>query len=281
MGKSKPRAPSQPARVLQIPGKPAASTAAQKLKTVTEEILLEPKVAQVAKRKKAKKKSTESAAESAEKPSEKARKHEKLEKLETPKAVEPKQKEEPKPQSSRPAARVLEIPGRRGSASEKRRFMSDKVAEIRSKPQPPPQKRKAGDTEESAEFKKTLKDVLNFVIPELGTSERRQYERAKIRALGGTLEKRPFEPYAALQRRQKVEEAARQRRLEEEKTLGVSLSAVKQRRGYNADVAVSRKEKALKEKRKRKASDILTLGEGVKERRGMVVLPKNKVRNYA
>lgn len=160
--------------------------------------------------------------------------------------------------------------------------MSDKVADIRAKPQPPAKKRKqTGETEDSAEFKKTLKDVLNFVVPQLGKSERRQYERAKIRALGGTLEKRPFEPYAALQRRQKVEEAARQRRLQEEKTLGVSLSAVKQRRGFNGDAAMQQKEQARIQKKRRKASDILTLGAGAKERRGMVFLPKSKVKNYS
>jgi len=179
---------------------------------------------------------------------------------------------------SRPAPRVLQMPGRSFS-SEKRRFMSDKVADIRSKPQAPKQKRKAGDTEESAEFKKTLKDVLNFVVPQLGKVERRQYEQAKIRALGGTLEKRPFEPYAHLQRQHKKEEVARQNRLEKEKTLGVSLSVVKQRR--RGESVIQRKAQERLEKKRRKDNDILGVGAGARERGGMVVLSKKKFQAYS
>ena len=179
---------------------------------------------------------------------------------------------------SRPAPRVLQMPGRSFS-SEKRRFMSDKVADIRSKPQAPKQKRKAGDTEESAEFKKTLKDVLNFVVPQLGKVERRQYEQAKIRALGGTLEKRPFEPYGHLQRQHKKEEVARQNRLDKEKTLGVSLSVVKQRR--RGESVIQRKTQERLEKKRRKDNDILGLGAGARERGGMVVLSKKKIQAYS
>ena len=179
---------------------------------------------------------------------------------------------------SRPAPRVLQMPGRSFS-SEKRRFMSDKVADIRSKPQAPKQKRKAGDTEESAEFKKTLKDVLNFVVPQLGKVERRQYEQAKIRALGGTLEKRPFEPYGHLQRQHKKEEVARQNRLEKEKTLGVSLSVVKQRR--RGESVIQRKAQERLEKKRRKDNDILGVGAGARERGGMVVLSKKKFQAYS
>lgn len=157
--------------------------------------------------------------------------------------------------------------------------MSDKVADIRSKPQAPKQKRKAGDTEESAEFKKTLKDVLNFVVPQLGKVERRQYEQAKIRALGGTLEKRPFEPYGHLQRQHKKEEVARQNRLEKEKTLGVSLSVVKQRR--RGESVIQRKAQERLEKKRRKDNDILGVGAGARERGGMVVLSKKKIQAYS
>lgn len=177
----------------------------------------------------------------------------------------------------KPVARQLEMP-RSSVASEKRRFMSEKVSMIRSKPTVV-QVVKKGE-EDTAEFKKTLKDVLNFVVPQMGRRTRRQYEEAKLRALGGTLEKRPFEPYAALRDRQKKEEAARQKRLEAEKTLGVSFSAHKQRRGYNGQAAMSRKEQESREKKKRKSSDILNVGVG-RERRGMVVLPKSKVKKYA
>ena len=177
----------------------------------------------------------------------------------------------------KPVARQLEMPTR-SMASEKRRFMSEKVSVIRSKPTVV-QAVKKGE-EETLEFKKTLKDVLNFVVPKMGRRSRRQYEEAKLRALGATLEKRPFEPYAALRDRQKKEEVARQKRLEADKTMGVSFSAHKQRRGYNGQAAVSRKEQEAREKKKRKGSDILNVGVG-RERRGMVVLPKSKVKKYA
>ena len=183
----------------------------------------------------------------------------------------------------RPAPRVLQIPGKASKGSEKRRFMSDKVSSIRSKPEVPKQKARKGkrgpDQEDSAEFKQALKDVLNFVMPQLGKSERIQYEKAKIRALGGTPDKPQYEPYAALQRRQKNEEAARQRRLAEEKHLGVSLSATQQRRGASADDATRRKKEALQAKKRRKDSDILAVG--AKESRGMVIIPKNKAKSYS
>ncbi|CAJ1394510.1 unnamed protein product [Effrenium voratum] len=186
--------------------------------------------------------------------------------------------------SARPAPRVLQIPGR-PLASQKRRFMSDKVGEIRSKPSAPKAKAKAGrsDPEErdTADFKRTLKDVLNFVMPQLGRAERKQYENAKVKALGGTLEKPPWEPYSVLQRRRKGEEAARQRRLAEEQTLGVSMSATQQRKSRGQVSAQRKKQAEVARKRRPKEPDILNLGEGARERRGMVVLPKKRVRAYA
>mmetsp|Transcript_29896 Transcript_29896/g.56060 ORF Transcript_29896/g.56060 Transcript_29896/m.56060 type:complete len:250 (+) Transcript_29896:59-808(+) len=182
--------------------------------------------------------------------------------------------------SSRPAPRVLNIPGKPSRVSEKRRFMSDNVSSIRSKPLVPKQKPRKGppDQEDTKEFRQALKDVLNFVMPQLGKQERKQYEKAKIRALGGTLDKPAFEPYAALQRRQKREETARQLRLEQEKELGVSLSASQQRAGLSAAVATRRKKEALQAKKRRKESNILAVG--ARERRGMVIIPKSKAKAY-
>ena len=282
MVKSATSKPPQPARVLQIPGKgkiPISQAEEQKGKDFEDTTLLKGK-----KRKKAKKEKTltnskdkdlvkeaSSTAVGSKAPAKPAK---------LPSDPSPASPASPAAPAQRPAPRVLQIPGKSFS-SEKRRFMPDKVADIRSKPQAPKQKRKVGDTEDTAEFKKTLKDVLNFVVPQLGATERRQYEQAKVRALGGTWERRPHEPYAVLQRRWKRQEEARQQRLEEEKTLGVSFSAVKHRTRHSGEAAMNRKEQARIEKKRRKESDILGLGAGARERRGMVVLPKNRVKAYS
>merc|ERR1712046_369100 len=86
------------------------------------------------------------------------------------------------------------------SAAEKRRFMSGKVSDIRSHgAQSPAVGRKSGgDPEEDAEFRKTLRDVLEFVTPQLGKRERQQYEEAKLRALGGQVDARLKRPYNLL-----------------------------------------------------------------------------------
>ena len=69
--------------------------------------------------------------------------------------------------------------------------------------------------------------------------------------------------------------------MEEEKTLGVSFSAVKHRTRHSGEAAMNRKEQARIEKKRRKESGILGLGAGARERRGMVVLPKNRVKAYS
>eukprot|EP00931_Biecheleriopsis_adriatica_P079868 TRINITY_DN53208_c0_g1_i1.p1 TRINITY_DN53208_c0_g1~~TRINITY_DN53208_c0_g1_i1.p1 ORF type:complete len:334 (-),score=76.21 TRINITY_DN53208_c0_g1_i1:381-1382(-) len=184
---------------------------------------------------------------------------------------------------SRPKARVLQIPGRAAPASERRRFMSDKVSQIRATAAPPPPRgrHKDADKEDSEEFKRTLKEVLNFVTPQLGKAERRQFERSRILAQGGTLESRPHEPYAHVVRQRKAQEEARQRRLAEEKLLGVSTSFNQHRRGYAGDSAILRKKEAALAKKRRKDNDILNVGLGAKESRGMYVIPKKNLRAYS
>lgn len=279
MGKSASSAPSRPARVLQIPGKLGKSQA--DLKENDEKIEQGEPLLKGKKKRKQKKVERREQNDSG---SNSGSKHtnEMVHEVSTLTKAATSQDKAPKPEAvNRPAARVLQIPGKSSFSSEKRRFMSDKVADIRSKPKAPKEKRKGGDTEESAEFKKTLKDVLNFVVPQLGSSERRQYDQAKIRALGGTLEKRAHEPYSVLQKRWKKQEEIRREKLAEEKTLGVSLSAVKHRNRQSGEAAIKRKEQARLEKKRRKESDILGLGAGARERRGMVVLPKNRVKAYS
>ena len=276
--KKAPRpASSKPARVLQVPGLAPRASEPLKAEPPSPKVT-EPKDPQAAKPQKRKKGkagkmglATQQVAEVAEAA--------KVAKDAGPGGNEPESK---KGGPERPAPRVLQIPGKANRGSEKRRFMSDKVSSIRSKPQEPKRKAQKGkstpDMEDSAEFKQALKDVLNFVMPQLGKSERIQYEKAKIRALGGTPDKRQYEPYAALQRRRKAEDAARQRRLAEEKQLGVSLSATQQRRGVAADGATHRKKEALQAKKRRKENDILSVGA---ESRGMVIIPKSKAKTYA
>ncbi|CAE8587758.1 unnamed protein product [Polarella glacialis] len=183
---------------------------------------------------------------------------------------------------ARPTAKVLQMPGRPGStASDRRRFMSAKVGQIfADKFVQPVSKGKTLAVEDSDEFKKTLQEVLNFVTPQLGKSEKRQFEQNRVRALGGTMEKRPMEPYAHVQRQRKEQEVARHKRLDAEKLLGVSMSANQHRRGDSGDSAVRRKKEALVEKKRRKDTEILGLGMGAKESRGMAIISKQAVRKF-
>merc|ERR1711953_1419927 len=88
------------------------------------------------------------------------------------------------------------------SAAERKRFMSGKVSEIRGKKQSEITTKggRRHETEEDREFKNTLREVLDYVTPQLGKHERKQYEEAKLRALGGTIEKREKVPYSKLQK---------------------------------------------------------------------------------
>merc|ERR1712014_531277 len=160
--------------------------------------------------------------------------------------------------------------------------MSDKVSQIHdvmATPEPKG-KFKKGDPEETEEFKKTLKEGLDYVMPQMGKDERRQYEQSKLLALGGTLEKRPHEPYAHVKRKRVQLEQIRQEKLKEDKLLGVSLSANKHRRADIGDSARRRKEEEAKAKKRRKEGDILKLGMGAKESRGMAIIPKKNLRAY-
>merc|ERR1712224_1106703 len=122
-----------------------------------------------------------------------------------------------------------------------------------------------GDIEEDAEFKKTLREVLDFVTPQLGKQERMQYEEAKLRALGGTLDRRQKQPYNLFQQDQKRRDAKRAKVVENEKYLGVSMSA---RSGQEVDKILRKKKEALKEKKRRREDGFLRLGMGAKESRG-------------
>merc|ERR1712098_141502 len=86
------------------------------------------------------------------------------------------------------------------------------------------------------------REVLDYVTPQLGKHERRQYEEAKIRALGG------------------------------EKTLGVSTSVSSHRKQWAVDRKIKIKKEALKEKKRRREDGLLRIGLGAKESRGMAVI---------
>lgn len=141
----------------------------------------------------------------------------------------------------------------RMSAAEKRRFMSGKVSEIRSRgPNSVGKGSRGGQSEEDREFRQTLREVLDFVTPQLGKEEQRQYEDAKIRALGGTVEKRNKMPYRLLQIKQKERTEQRRQQLQEEKYLGVSMSANQYRNGREVDKLLKQKKEMIKEKKRRR-----------------------------
>merc|ERR1712176_121451 len=99
-----------------------------------------------------------------------------------------------------------------------------------------------------------------FVTPQLGKQERRQFEEQKIRALGGTMEKREKMPYKMLQAHRKAGEARRQKVLAEEKTLGVSMSVSKHRKQWGIDQLQKQKKEEIKEKKRRREDGLLRLG---------------------
>lgn len=169
----------------------------------------------------------------------------------------------------------------RMTAAEKRRFMSGNVADIRSKGGPKTTAKRHGDPEEDAEFRKTLRDVLEYVTPQLGKQERRQYEQAKIRALGGQIDERPKRPLNLLKQDAKIFERKRTAKLEEEKHLGVSMSASKHRGRYEVDKLLKEKKEMLKDKKRRREDGFLRLGLGAKENRGMAIISKGAIRKYA
>jgi len=186
-----------------------------------------------------------------------------------------------KPSSDKPALRLPQ----RISKAEQRRFMSGKVSDIRSKGIEPPKKRGGGggaDPEEDAEFRKTLREVLDYVTPQLGKQERRQYEQAKIRALGGQLDERPKRPLNLLKKDAKRFAAKREEILEEEKHLGVSMSASKHRGRYEVDKLLKEKKEMLRDKKRRREDghNINALGLGAKEKFGMATISKGAARQY-
>jgi len=176
------------------------------------------------------------------------------------------------------ASRTSAAPPRM-SAAEKRRFMSGKVSEIRSKGASGAGKSlHGGQSEEDREFRQTLREVLDFVTPKLGKEEQRQYEEAKIRALGGTVEKRNKMPYRLLQIKQKERAEQRRQQLEEEKYLGVSMSANQHRNGREVDKLLRQKKEAIKEKKRRREDGLLRLGMGARESRGMAIISSSALR---
>merc|ERR1712146_569031 len=127
--------------------------------------------------------------------------------------------------------------------------------------------------ENSKEFRDTLREVLDFVTPQLGKQARRHYEEAKIRALGGTLEKREKKPYRLLQEDAKHREEKRKKILAEEKLLGVTMSTTAHRIGGEEDRAIRKRKEALKEKKKRQRDGLLRIGLGAREHKGMATIP--------
>lgn len=166
------------------------------------------------------------------------------------------------------------------SAAERRRFMSGKVSEIRTKPQKPKGGYGGKDPEEEREFKKTLREVLDFVTPQLGRREKKQYENAKLRALGGTLDKGMKMPYSMMQRNARRQEAERQEKLQEDKLLGISTSMSSHRTTGGVNKALRQRKEAQKEKKRRHEDRLYDIGLGAREKKGMAVIPQRSLRSY-
>jgi hypothetical protein len=178
------------------------------------------------------------------------------------------------------AEHVMAVP-RKVSAAERRRFMSGKVSDIHGKASTLEGRGRNGrDREEEREFNKTLREVLDFVTPQLGKQERRQFEEQKIRALGGTLEKRQKMPYQKLQADRKQADVTRKRKVEEEKTLGVSMSVNKHRKQWAVDRLQKQKKEEIKDKKRRREDGLLRLGLGARESRGMAIIPQKALKKF-
>eukprot|EP00747_Dinoflagellata_sp_TGD_P214962 gnl/TRDRNA2_/TRDRNA2_87751_c0_seq1.p1 gnl/TRDRNA2_/TRDRNA2_87751_c0~~gnl/TRDRNA2_/TRDRNA2_87751_c0_seq1.p1 ORF type:complete len:167 (-),score=38.36 gnl/TRDRNA2_/TRDRNA2_87751_c0_seq1:55-501(-) len=138
----------------------------------------------------------------------------------------------------------------------------------------------AAKAAEEEEFKSTLREVLDFVHPQLGKQERKQYEDAKTRALGGTIEKSNKMPYGILQRQlQKRKEKLKELNLEQQHS-GISMSANNHMPTWAVEQVLKRKKEALKEKKKRQAGGILRLGLGAHEKGGAVTISRNSLRAH-
>jgi len=173
------------------------------------------------------------------------------------------------------------------SAAERRRFMSGKISDIRSDGRQGAEddgvrhrRRGPTDPEEDAEFKKTLKQVLDFVTPQLDKNAQKQYEEAKILALGGTLEKRRKINYAALQRSARRAEAARQEKVKEDKQLGITSHVSQHRAVWEVDKLRKKRKQEFREKKRRREDGLLRLGMDAREKKGLVTIPQHAVRSF-
>mmetsp|Transcript_21858 Transcript_21858/g.49821 ORF Transcript_21858/g.49821 Transcript_21858/m.49821 type:complete len:321 (+) Transcript_21858:47-1009(+) len=177
---------------------------------------------------------------------------------------------------------------RRVARPDRRRFMSDKVADIRSKPQIAQQGRKRkkrsedDEIEQSGEFKKLLQDVWTYVTPHMDRGAAKQFEQAKIRAYGGTADKLIKMPYRMLKERQKQDAIKQQEKVEADKILGVVTSVDKHRNKRGVHQALSHRKQEIKSKYARQAaSRQMGLGMGARERRGMAVIPKQALDKFS
>lgn len=162
---------------------------------------------------------------------------------------------------------------------EKRQFLSDDISSIfsrKKKTEEKGQSRKDKEIEDSKEFKGILHEVLNFVTPQLGKKERLQFEEAKIRALGGTIEKKKMR-YSVFQAQNKHAKEVIKRKLEEEKFSGVSMSASGHRNHFQVDRVLKKKAAAIK-KKKSTQENVNRLGGGAREKGAMVTFSSAAVK---
>ncbi|CEM16101.1 unnamed protein product [Vitrella brassicaformis CCMP3155] len=156
----------------------------------------------------------------------------------------------------------------RPSKDELKAFLDPSVSKMLGKgsasssPLPGRRKGKAATaSKDNHEFNDTLRKIRDLAYPELDKAQQRQYEAAKIRALGGSAAKGPKIPYNILVKARKNEKDRLQKLREKERELGVQLSVGKH---TNLSQANKAKQQQLKAKTERKkASSIFAVG-GVK-----------------
>jgi len=91
--------------------------------------------------------------------------------------------------------------------------------------------------------------VLDWVYPQMGKPQRRQYEQAKIRALGGTADKNEKINFRYLQQKVKAQKARAEKAKEEAKFAGVRLM------GPEALLARKKEKEKGEKKRQKKQRD--------------------------
>lgn len=163
----------------------------------------------------------------------------------------------------------------------KKDFMSGNIGKIFGHQEPKKKqnqsKQQKQEDEEEKQFDHAVQDLLAYVLPKLGARENYQYQDAKIRALGGNLDKQQKCPYPRLKLQRAKQKREEEKTKEREKELGVTLNL--QRKKTMQQILTDSK-KLKKEEMKRKTAKKYFDGVG-HEKKGMLKFNKATVKKYA